>query len=204
MNAKSARALARLDPEMARLIRSIGPITLEPDPGQTPFAALVRSIIYQQLHGKAAGTIHRRLLDLFPKKRHPTPEDLLMTRDEALRAAGISASKARALKDLAEKARDGVVPSSRAIVKLSDEEIIDRLTTIRGVGRWTVEMLLIFKLGRPDILPVTDYGVRNGFSRVFGWKEFPTPRELAAEGERWAPHRTTAALYLWRAVDTQL
>ncbi len=201
MDTKTIRALAKLDPVLARLIREVGPVEISPDPGQSPYAALVRSIIYQQLHGKAAATIHGRLLKLYPKKRHPTPEDLLATSDTVLRGAGVSAAKARALKDLSLKASEGLVPTAREIVKLSDEEIIETLTQIRGIGRWTVEMLLIFKLGRPDVLPVTDFGVRNGYTIAFGLPEFPTPKALTAEGTRWAPYRTTAALYLWRAVD---
>jgi DNA-3-methyladenine glycosylase II len=201
MNPQSARALAKLDPRLKKLIAKIGPIELIPDPKQTLFAALTRSIIYQQLHGKAAASIHKKLLAGFPKKRHPSPADFIAATPEELRVFGVSRGKALALKDLALKTEEGVVPTAREVLRLSDEELIERLTRIRGVGPWTVEMLLIFKLGRPDVLPVTDFGVRNGFARHFGLKEMPTPKALRESGLIWAPHRSTAALYLWRAAD---
>jgi 3-methyladenine DNA glycosylase/8-oxoguanine DNA glycosylase len=133
--------------------------------------------------------------------RFPTPEELLNTPDERLRRAGLSRAKTAAMKDIAAKTLTGVVPSSREIARMSEAEIIERLTTIRGVGPWTVEMLLIFTLGRADVLPTTDYGVRKGFALTYGWKELPTPKELLEYGERWRPHRTTAAWYCWRALE---
>jgi len=138
---------------------------------------------------------------LFPGRRFPTPEDLLRTPDEALQRAGLSRAKTAAVKDIAAKTISGVVASSRAIARKSDSEIVEQLTAVRGVGPWTVEMFLIFTLGRPDVLPVTDYGIRKGFARVYGRKELPTPRELLEYGERWRPHRTLAAWYLWRALE---
>jgi len=156
-------------------------------------------VAHQQLHGKAAETILGRFRALFAPARFPTAVRLAEVSDEALRGCGFSRAKTAALRDIAEKTLSGVVPISRAIARMSDEEIIERLTTVRGVGRWTVEMLLIFKLGRPDVLPVDDFGVRNGMRAAFGLAAMPTPKEALALGERWRPHATTAAWYLWRA-----
>ncbi len=166
-----------------------------------PYRALVRSVVYQQLSGKAAATIHGRVLALFPDKDHPDPEDLLRTKDEALRGAGLSRQKTAALKDVAQKRIEGIIPQARALVRLPDEEIIERLTAARGVGRWTVEMYLIFTLGRPDVLPIDDLGVRKGAEKLY--KRAFTPKELGAYGERWAPWRSAAAWHLWRVMDTQ-
>jgi 3-methyladenine DNA glycosylase/8-oxoguanine DNA glycosylase len=138
---------------------------------------------------------------LYPKRRFPTPQDILATPDDRLRGAGLSRAKTDAIKDIAAKTIAGVVPTAKAIAKMSDAEILERLTTVRGVGPWTVEMLLIFTLGRTDVLPVSDYGVRKGFALIYKWKELPKPRELLEFGKRWRPHRTTAAWYLWRALD---
>ncbi len=200
----SPEALAHLrtaDPILAELIDRIGPCALVPEGGRTPFESLVRAVAHQQLHGKAAETILGRFLAHFPGRRFPRPDDLAEIPDTALRAAGFSGSKIAAIRDIAAKSLDGTVPTSRRIVRMSDEEIIERLTACRGVGRWTVEMLLIFKLGRPDVLPVDDFGVREGYRITFRKPAQPKPRELAEIGERWAPHRTTAAWYLWRAAD---
>jgi DNA-3-methyladenine glycosylase II len=168
---------------------------------QTPFQALAESIVYQQLTGKAAATIFGRVHDLYGGRRRFTPDAVLATEDERLRAAGLSRAKTAALKDLAAKTNEGVVPSARVLAKLSDEAIVERLTSIRGIGRWTVEMLLIFRLGRPDVLPVDDYGVRKGLMRLLGAKELPTRKELAERGERWRPYRSAASWYLWRASE---
>lgn len=201
MNARTCALLSRMDRTLAKLIRAVGPIRLEPQLRQSPYEALVEAVVYQQLTGKAAATILGRVKALYPRRRVPRPEELLKTPDEKLRAAGLSRAKTAALKDIAAKALDGTIPTARQITRLGDQEIIDRLISIRGVGPWTVEMMLIFKLGRPDILPVTDYGVRKGFALTYGWKELPTPRQLLEFGERWRPHRTTAAWYFWRALD---
>jgi DNA-3-methyladenine glycosylase II len=158
-------------------------------------------VTFQQLNGTAAETIFSRVLALYPGQKFPTPEDLLATPDEKLRAAGLSRNKTAAVKDIAAKTLDGTVPDSRTIRKLSNEEILQRLTIVRGVGPWTVEMLLMFTLGREDVLPVTDFGVRKGFALTYGLAELPTPAALLAHGEKWRPHRTTASWYLWRAVD---
>jgi len=166
-----------------------------------PFNALAESIAYQQLSGKAAATIWKRVCALYPRKKYLDPKLVLATPDEKLRGAGLSRSKVAALKDLAAKTEDGTVPSARQLAKMSDEEIIARLVTVRGIGRWTAEMLLLFDLGRPDIWPVDDYGVRKGFAKVFGKRKLPTPKQLLKLGERWRPYRSLAAWYFWRALD---
>jgi DNA-3-methyladenine glycosylase II len=165
-----------------------------------PYRALIRAVVFQQLSGKAAATIHGRVLALFPDKDHPEPSDILGASDEVLRGAGLSRQKIAALRDISQKRLDGVIPEARALSKLSDEEIIERLTAARGVGRWTVEMYLMFTLGRPDVLPIDDLGVRKGAEKLYG-RSF-TPKELAAYGERWTPHRSAAAWHLWRIADT--
>jgi DNA-3-methyladenine glycosylase II len=166
-----------------------------------PYRALVRSVVYQQLSGKAAATIHGRVLALFPEKDHPDPEDLLNASDEALRSAGLSRQKAAALKDVALKRIEGIIPPARALARLPDEDIIARLTAARGVGRWTVEMYLIFTLGRPDVLPIDDLGVRKGAEKLYK-REF-TPKTLGEYGKRWAPWGSAAAWHLWRLMDTR-
>jgi DNA-3-methyladenine glycosylase II len=204
-------ALAHLkasDAKLGALIDRAGAFTLRLDPRPSPFASLVESILYQQLHGKAAATIHRRVREYFGGD--PTPEQLLGTPDEILRAAGVSGNKARALKDLAARTLDGTVPTHAAIKKMTDAEIVARLTEVRGIGPWTVEMLLIFRMGRPDVLPVTDYGVRKGFALTFqrvpktrplAAEDLPRPEVLLKRGKRWAPFRSVASWYLWRACD---
>lgn len=162
---------------------------------------LAESIAYQQLTGRAAATIFSRVLALYRPKRFPTPEDVLATADEALRSAGLSRAKVVAVKDLARRTLDGTVPTLAKLRRLDDEEIVERLTVVRGVGRWTVEMLLISRLGRPDILPAHDYGVRKGFQRAFRTRGLPTPAQVLRRGERWRPYRTVASWYLWRAID---
>jgi DNA-3-methyladenine glycosylase II len=201
MNPETLRHLSSKDIILGRLIRQVGPCLLKPKSRRSLFETLVQSVTHQQLSGAAAKTIFGRLKALYPRRRFPRPEDLLATPDERLRGAGLSRAKVAALKDIAAKTIAGVVPTSRAIAKMSDEEIIERLTTLRGVGPWTVEMLLIFTLGRMDVLPVTDYGVRKGFALTYGWRELPTPKELLEHGEKWRPHRTTAAWYFWRALE---
>ncbi len=201
MNEDAIRHLTQADKKLAQIIRKVGPCLLKPKNGRTPFETLVQSVTYQQLNGNAAATILSRVKGLFPKRRFPTPADLLAMPEDRLRSAGLSRAKTLAIKDIATKTLAGVVPSSRAIVRMSNEEILERLTLIRGVGQWTVEMLLIFTLGRLDVLPATDYGVRKGFALTYGQKDLPTPKELLAAGEKWRPHRTTAAWYLWRALE---
>jgi len=218
-SALACRALAAADPKLGRLIQRAGPFSLRVSSAQSPFEALVESIVYQQLHGKAAATIHRRLLESFAPVptlaasgtgAHPTPQQILDCPTPQLRAAGLSANKTLALRDLAAKTIDGTVPTLARIRRMSDDAIIEHLTQVRGIGRWTVEMLLIFRLGRPNVLPVSDYGVRKGFALTFG-KLKPTdkvtpadlaiPAEMLKRGARWAPWRSVATWYLWRACD---
>ena len=193
--------LAKADPIMHRLIRAHGPYALQPRLRRSPFESLARAIAHQQLNGTAANTILGRFVKLFPGRKFPRPDDLANVTDDALRGAGFSRAKVAALRDLAAKALDGTVPASRAIKKLSDGEIIERLIEVLGVGQWTVEMLLIFQLGRPDVLPADDFGVRTGFRHAYGLCDLPKPKDVLAHGERWRPHRTAAAWYLWRAAD---
>jgi 3-methyladenine DNA glycosylase/8-oxoguanine DNA glycosylase len=197
---EAERHLAAADTRLAALIAHVGPLRLEVERLASPFAALAESIVYQQLTGKAAATIHGRLVDLFPRRRL-TPERVLDTHGRRLRGAGLSRAKVLALKDLAAKTLAGVVPPMRALHAMPDEEIVERLTAVRGIGRWTVEMLLIFRLGRPDVWPVTDYGVRKGYARIFSRGRLPSPKLLERRGEQWRPYRSAAAWYLWRAVD---
>lgn len=186
---------------MHRLIREVGPCTLKPRRRRSPFESLVRAIAYQQLHDKAAESILRRFIALFPGRRFPRPVDLLAVESHVIRKTGFSGPKIAALRDLAAKTLDGTVPTSRLIRDFDDDEIVERLIEIRGIGRWTVEMLLIFQLGRPDILPIDDFGVRNGFRIAYGLRTIPTPKQMLRYGERWKPYRTVAAWYLWRAAD---
>jgi DNA-3-methyladenine glycosylase II len=201
MNKAALKHLAAVDPVMRRLIRAAGKCELKPEPWRSPFQSLVQAVAHQQLNGTAANTILTRFKKLFPGRKFPRPEDLAQVTDEQIRACGFSFAKIAAIRDIAAKTLDGTIPSSRVIARLSDEEIIERLTAARGVGRWTVEMLLIFQLGREDVLPVDDFGVRNGFRLAYKKRAMPKPKVLAAFGAKWAPHRTTAAWYLWRAAD---
>ena len=201
MNKKAAAHLSRVDRPLGRVIRKVGPGDVAFPRGVNAYKTLVQAVAHQQLTGKAAKTILGRVIALYPGKKFPSPEDLLKTPDATLRAAGFSRAKVAAVKDIAAKTLSGVVPSSRAMAKMSDLEIVERLTTIRGVGPWTVEMLLIFSLGRPDVLPATDYGVRKGFALTYRMRELPSPKDLLAYGERWKPHRSAAAWYLWRATE---
>ena len=195
--------LRAADPKLARLIARVGACRLQLKTTPSVFAALAESIVYQQLHGKAAATIFARVRALFPRARGALTAAQVLSASEAdLRGAGLSNAKFLALRDLAERCQSGSIPTLAQLQKLDDEAIIERLTEVRGVGRWTVEMLLIFRLGRPDVLPVDDYGVRKGFSIAFGTAELPTKAELEARAKRWRPYRTVASWYLWRATDS--
>ena len=216
---EAVTALAQTDPKLGRLMERAGPFTLKLPAQQSPFEALARSIIYQQLHGKAAAAIHARLLASFDPLlsaeglglgAHPSPQHLLDCPNEQLRGAGLSHNKALALRDLAAKTLDGTVPTLARIRRMSDEEIIEHLIQVRGIGRWTVEMMLMFRLGRPDVLPVSDYGVRKGFALTFlGLKPtqkvtpdlLATPEQMERRGKKWAPWRSVASWYMWRACD---
>jgi DNA-3-methyladenine glycosylase II len=198
---EALRHLRRVDPVMAELIRQSGPFTLAPARRRGPYEALVRAVAHQQLTGKVAETILGRLVMLYGGDDYPTPEQLLSTPDRFLHGVGFSRAKTAALKDIAAKTLDGSIPPRRSLARMKDEAIIQRLVMTRGVGRWTVEMFLMFTLGRPDVLPVDDYGLRFGYKIAYGRRTIPKPRALARLGEIWAPYRTTASWYLWRAVD---
>ena len=190
----------RRDPMLKAVIRQVGPCTLEPAKRQ-PYEALVRAIAHQQVHGRAAEAILGRFIACCACTGFPSPETVLALTTEQMRACGLSGNKVLAIRDIAEKAAAGVVPTRAAARRLTDDELIERLVPLRGVGRWTVEMLLIFTLGRADILPVDDFGVREGYRVAAGLDEQPKPRAFTAIGEAWAPYRTTAAWYFWRAAD---
>jgi len=199
----ACRHLSEADPRLGELIARAGAFTMRPEPTQSLFAALVESIVYQQLSGKAAATILGRVVALYRPRRFPRPQDILDTATERLRAAGLSAAKAAAVRDLAARTLDGTVPSMARVRRMSDEEIVTRLTAVRGIGRWTVEMLLLFRLGRPDVLPLDDLGVRKGFARAFSRRVLRDPLVLSRRAERWRPYRSVASWYLWRALDLE-
>jgi 3-methyladenine DNA glycosylase/8-oxoguanine DNA glycosylase len=189
------------DPALAHVMDTVGPFRMERATKPSIFLALVQAIVYQQLTGKAAATIFARLCALFPGAHDgPTPDQILGAGDEELRGVGLSRSKLLSLRDLAQRTADGEIPARAEIDRMEDEAIIERLMQVRGIGRWTAEMLLIFHLGRPDVLPVDDYGVRKGFALAYD-RELPSPKELAAYGARWKPYRTVASWYLWRIVE---
>lgn len=207
--ARARQELAAADPIMGRLIERAGPFTLRLKSQHSPFEALLESILYQQLHGKAAAAILKRLLTYFGEL-HPAPEHLIAAPEEHMRACGLSANKLLALRDLAAKTLDGTVPTLPQIRRMTDAEIVERLTKVRGIGVWTVEMLLIFRLGRPDVLPLSDYGVRKGFAltfarlpkrKAFDASMLAKPADMLRRGERWRPWRSVASWYLWRACD---
>ena len=198
---RAHQLLSASSPRMVELIARSRRYNITPAVSIRPFDALAESIAYQQLNGKAAATIFGRVRALYPKAKWLDPEKVLATADEKLRAAGLSRAKTAAIKDLAAKTIDGTVPSGRALLRMSDDEIIARLTQVRGIGRWTVEMLLLFDLGRLDVWPVDDYGVRKGFAKTFGKRKLPTPKQLIKIGEKWRPYRSVAAWYFWRALD---
>jgi len=194
--------LSGIDRNMGGLIRAVGAYRLEQQALCHPYESLAQAIAHQQLHAAAARSILSRFVSAFGSEgAFPTPDTVLATPEEKLRTVGLSFSKIAALKDLAQKTIDGIVPDRDTLVKLEDGQIIERLTEVRGIGRWTVEMMLMFQLGRPDILPVDDFGVRAGFQYTYGLRKMPMPKVLALYGERWGPHRSAAAWYLWRAVE---
>lgn len=198
---KADKHLAKADPVMRRLIKAHGPYKLDAEHKLHPYQSLIRAIAHQQLHGKAAQTILSRFFALFPNSKFPKPEEILAMPHTKLRGVGFSEAKVLAIRDIAQKTIDGIVPTSRAIQKMQNAEIIERLTQIRGVGQWTVEMLLIFKLGREDVLPAGDFGVRNGYRIAYSKRQMPTPKALLKHGKSWEPYGTAAAWYLWRAAD---
>jgi DNA-3-methyladenine glycosylase II len=191
----------RRDRRFAALIRRVGPPLLAIERRRSPYEALMRAIAHQQLHGRAAQAILARFEALYPPGNFPQPELVLASSDVTLRACGFSGSKIAAMRAICAATLDGTVPTRRGSVRLPDEALIERLSSIRGVGRWTVEMLLIFTLGRPDVLPVDDFGVRDGYRHLYGLDAEPKPKALAEIGQAWSPYRSIAAWYLWRASD---
>jgi DNA-3-methyladenine glycosylase II len=198
---KAHRHLTGSDARLAEHIRRSRRYEIVPTLNIRPFDALAESVAYQQLSGKAAATIWKRVRGIFRRRKFLDPKLVLATPDARFRAAGLSGSKVAALKDLAAKTIDGTVPTAKQLAKMSDEEIIERLTQVRGIGRWTVEMLLLFDLGRPDVWPVHDYGVRKGFAKIFRKRQLPTPKQMTQYGEKWKPYRSALAWYCWRALD---
>ncbi len=202
MKIPSARALKHLravDPVLARVIDRVGPCRARAYPEGTHFAAVLESIVYQQLSGAAAATIHGRVVKLFPNEE-PTPHALLRMDDAALRAAGLSGPKTRYVKDLAAHAAERRFPIER-LHELDDNAVIDTLTQVKGVGRWTAQMFLMFRLGRPDVLPELDLGIQKGMQVAYGLRRLPTPKQVVRRGAIWAPYRTIASWYLWRLLD---
>lgn len=200
---EAALFLSKSDPKLKSLVKKVGsPEALRYHAKRDVFEALATAIVYQQLHAKAAETILNRFLELFPQRDgFPAPETILKHDVESLMKCGLSRAKARGILDLSQKSWEGKIPGRKEAAKLSNEELIERLTEVRGIGRWTVEMFLIFTLGRPDILPVHDFGVRKGYMLAFGKRKMPSPRDLEKLGLRWSPHRTVLSWYLWRATD---
>lgn len=201
--AQARQALCAADPKLAAAIGRAGPFSMELRRWPQPFHALLRSITYQQLSGKAAATIFGRFLALFPGSRYPAPEAVLALPDSALRGAGLSGAKTAAIKDLAAKTLEGIVPSRQKLRYMSDDEIVEHLVQVRGVGRWTVEMLLIFDLGRADVMPATDLGIRKGFQIVYNKRKLPEPAVILKHSKHWQPYRSMASWYLWRIVDVK-
>ena len=194
--------LTSVDHVMGGVIAASGALAMEANLEGAPFLALARAIAHQQLNGTAANTILKRFVDTVGTNgQFPTPQQVLDAPQTTLRAAGFSFAKIASLRDLATKTIEGIVPDRDTLLALGNDEIVERLTTVRGIGRWTVEMMLMFQLGRPDILPVDDFGVRNGFRLAYGLRKMPHPKALALFGERWSPHRSAAAWYLWRVVE---
>lgn len=190
------------DAVLAALIERVGPFALELKAVDSLFEALLRSIVYQQLHGKAAATIHGRVLAELARHGDTNPEALQRVSDAALRGAGLSCNKLLAVRDLAAKCRAGTVPSLRAAARLGDDELVTRLTEVRGIGPWTVHMLLIFYLGRPDVLPTGDFAIRLAFKKLYRKRKDPAPAVIVRHARRWTPYRSVASWYLWRSLDT--
>jgi len=199
--AEAARHLSERDPLLKALISELAPFKIRYEHIENPYEILMQSIAYQSISGKAAETIFGRVKALGENGRPPTPEQMLKIPTRKLRKAGLSGAKVLAMKDLARKTLDGVVPTLDQALTMSDEELVERLVSVRGIGAWTVEMFLIFRLGRPDVLPIHDLGVQKGWSVAYGKKHKPTPKELLKFGERWRPYRTLASWYMWRAFE---
>ena len=199
--AEATRYLSSKDEKLAVLIAETASFQTDTDAAQSPYEALMESIAYQSISGKAAATIFARVKALGTNGHPPTPQQMLKLRKQTLRKAGLSGAKVLAMRDLAAKTIQGIVPTREVAGKMSDEELVERLVSVRGIGAWTVEMFLIFNLGRPDVLPIHDLGVKKGWSVTYGKKHMPKPKELLAFGERWRPYRTIASWYMWRAFE---
>jgi len=195
------KELCRVDRRLAKIIRRVGSFPTKRQKPQLPFQSLLQSIVYQQLAGKAAQTIFGRVKALAADGKFPTPQEILLMDATKLRAAGLSRQKIAAAKDLAARTLDGTVPTLAKLRRMSEEEIHERLVQVRGIGTWSVQMFLMFRLGRPDVLPIHDLGIRKGFQLVYGHKDVPKPEFILQHGERWRPYRSIASWYLWRAVD---
>jgi DNA-3-methyladenine glycosylase II len=199
--AAAVKHLCACDEQLKTLVADLRPFQIDLHNTHSPYEVLLRSIISQSISGKAAATIYGRIKAMGENGHPPAPEKMLKIPVAKLRKAGLSAAKAASMKDLAKKAIAGIVPTHEEALKLSDEELVKRLISVRGIGAWTVEMFLIFRLGRPDVLPIHDLGVKKGWSVAYGKKHMPTPRELLKFGERWRPYRTIASWYMWRAFE---
>ncbi len=199
--AEATRYLAERDEQLKELIAAAAPFQIDGEEGQSPYEVLVEAIVYQSISGKAARTIYERIKGLGENGRPPAPEKMLKIPRAKLRQAGLSRAKVLSMKDLAKKAIEGIVPTHDEALELSDAELVERLDSVRGIGAWTVEMFLIFRLGRPDVLPIHDLGVKKGWSVTYGKKHIPKPKELLKFGERWRPYRTVASWYMWRAFE---
>ncbi len=193
--------LSKQDHVLAHLMQRVGPYTVMPKPRSSIFEALTQSIVHQQLSGKAAETIYKRFCSLFPNKAHSVPEVVLQTPHDVLRGAGISHAKIRAIHDLAEKTVQNQIPTPEDLHTMKDDEIVSALTKVRGIGPWTVEMMLLFDLGRPDVLPATDLGIQKGFQKTYHRPELPKPTEIRAHAEKWKPFRSVASWYMYRALE---
>ncbi len=197
------RHLTQADPRLAEIIDEVGPIRIDLDPNETVFESLATSIVYQQLHGKAAAAILERFKTLLGNSPFPTPEQVLSQPEESLRSTGLSRNKILSMKDLSQKILDGTLPQRSDAEKLSDAALLEVLVQVRGIGPWTAQMFLIFTLGRTDVLPIGDFGVRRGFAAVFGKKKMPSPEQLQAAAEKWRPYRSAASWYLWQALELE-
>jgi 3-methyladenine DNA glycosylase/8-oxoguanine DNA glycosylase len=193
--------LSKIDKQLARLIAQVGGFQFKLDECDSVYESLLEAIMHQSIAGKAAQAIFARIKTLGTNGNCPTPEELLLVPARKLRAAGLSKAKVAAVRDLAQKTIDGVVPTLEAAEKMSDQELVERLISVRGIGPWTVEMFLIFRLGRPDVLPIHDYGVQKGYAITYRKRKIPKPKELLKFGERWRPYRSVASWYMWRAVQ---
>jgi DNA-3-methyladenine glycosylase II len=198
---EAVRHLCACDQTLRELIADLVPFEIDVADAQSPYEVLLESIAYQSISGKAAATIFGRIRAMGKQGRPPAPAEMVKIPRRKLRKAGLSGAKVDAMKDLAKKAMEGVVPTHEEALTLSDEELVKRLVSVRGIGAWTVEMFLIFRLGRPDVLPIHDLGVKKGWSVAYRKKHMPAPKELLNFGERWRPYRTVASWYLWRAFE---